>query len=69
MLSRKQLRDTHIAIAVAGVIIFGGGFLVRNAGEAATLMVLLAAFIAMAVTLVFLAEKEIRREESEKRDQ
>jgi hypothetical protein len=69
MLSKKELRHTHIAIAVAAVIIFGGGFLVRNAGEAAQQLVVLAAFVALAVTLVFLAEKEIRREDREKRDQ
>jgi hypothetical protein len=72
MLSKKQLRDAHIAIAVGAAIIFGGGFLVRNAGEAAAQLIVLAAFIAMAGTLVFFAEKEIKRQERqerEKRDQ
>jgi hypothetical protein len=68
MLPKKQLRDAHIAIAVGALIIFGGGFLARNAGEAAALLVVLAAFIAMAGVLVFLAEKDIHRE-SEERDQ
>ncbi|HEU4945268.1 MAG TPA: hypothetical protein VFT10_08920, partial [Solirubrobacterales bacterium] len=63
MLSRKQRRDVHIALAVGVVILFGGGFLVRNSGEAAMQLVGLAAFVGAFGTLTFLAEKEIRHQE------
>lgn len=68
MLSKKQLKDAHIAVAVGTAILFVGGFLVRNAGDGALQLVGIVALVATFGTLSVLAEREIRRKEAN-RDQ
>jgi uncharacterized membrane protein len=65
MLSKRQLRDAHVAIAIGTMILFVGGFLVRDAGEGAMQLVGVLAFFATFGTLVVLAERELRRKRAE----
>ena len=69
MLPKVDLRNAHIALAVLAVILFVGGFLVRNAGEGAMQLVGLAAFAAGFGTLFFLNERREQRKKREKADQ
>ena len=62
MLSKRDLRNANIAIAVGAVIVVIGGFLVRNDGDAAMQLVGLGAWIVGFCTLTFLNAKEHRRE-------
>ena len=69
MLSKTQLRNAHIAIAVGVTVAFGGSFLFRNAGEGAMHLVGVAVLVAAFGTLAYLNTREYRREMREKRDQ
>lgn len=55
------MRNPNIAVAVMAVIIFGGGFIVRNSGEGAMQLVGLLALIIGFGTLFYLEERDDRR--------
>lgn len=65
MLSKTQLRNAHIAIGVGAVVVFAGGFLVRNAGEGAMQLIGVATLVATFGTLALLNTRETRRERRE----
>jgi hypothetical protein len=69
MLSKTDLRNAHIAIAVGMAVAFGGGYLVRNAGEGAMQLVGVAMLVATFGTGLLLLAREERREKRAKRDQ
>ncbi len=65
MLSKQDLRNAHIALAVLVAILLVGGFIVRDAGEAAMQLIGLAALIVGFATLFFLNARQDRRERRE----
>ncbi|HEX5763334.1 MAG TPA: hypothetical protein VFY04_09465 [Solirubrobacterales bacterium] len=69
MPSRDEIRQVHIALAVLVVIVLVGGFLVRDAGEAAMQLVGLVGLVACFGTAVVLLERLERRQKRSGRDQ
>jgi hypothetical protein len=65
MLSKQDLRNAHSALGVLVVLLLVGGFLVRDAGEAAMQLVGVGAWIAGFCTLIFLNGRQDRRERRE----
>jgi cyanate permease len=55
------MRNANIGVAVAAVIIFGGGFLLRHAGEGALQLVGLMALISGIAVHNILEERDKRR--------
>jgi len=68
MLSKRELRNAHIAIAIGTAVAFIGGFLARDSGEGAMQLVGIATFVAAFGIAFWLIAREERRER-EKRDQ
>jgi uncharacterized membrane protein YfcA len=69
MLSKIDLRNANIAIAVGAVVVFVGGFLARDAGEGAMQLVGLLTLAATFGTLFGLNARDERRKRREDRDQ
>lgn len=63
MLSKRDLRNAHIALAAGMIVLFVGGFLVRNAGEDAMQLIGAAVLIVSFGTLFALNARDGRRRE------
>jgi uncharacterized membrane protein YfcA len=65
MLSKKELRNAHISMAVGAVVAFVGGFLARDAGDDVMQLVGLATLVASFGTMILLSDRDERRERRE----